>query len=636
MDINFERILDEENLNLAMDNLLSKRNSCGADGIYVNEFGEYWRLNGENILESIRQESYRPAVVQEREIIIRNGKHRRISIYTCTDRFILRAISQVLQETLNDSFSPRSYGYRKNIGVMEAVEQAAKYIQDGEVWVAEIDLADFFDHLDLQRMKNLIKKVVEDKRLLHLIEKYLYCTIERDGEFISKEKGLVQGSSLSPILSNLYMDAVDKKLEELGIDFCRFVDNINLYAKEPDDARKYYQIVKAILEGEFQLQINETKSGVFPAMNRSYLGYLFSKEKKSKRILVKKKSRKKTIYYNTWHPSTIQQMGRDYHIINNGVLTRRDYTLLFENEEGKRYLPIETMGTLNIYSDVIFSSDFFDFANQHNLRITLYNKYGKLVGTFLPKKHSLTANLILKQVSIYNDYSQRMDLAKKIIMAAVHNIRANLRYYEKKGKLYKSDITSVSNFLQEMDSADKIENLMLIEARCRQTYYRCVGKILEGSGFDFSKRTKRPPQDEVNAMISFGNVFLYERIATEITKASLDVRIGLLHATNKRSESLNLDLAEIFKPIIVDRVIFTLIHKKIINREEHFQSFQEKGVYLNEKGKRLFINALQKKLYAKINAEHREMTYDSLIRNEVQKLYRRICRNEKYKPYKYY
>lgn len=636
MDINFERIFDEENLNLAMNSLLSKRNSCGADGICVKEFSEHWRLNGKNILESVRKGTYRPAVVQEREIIMRNGKHRRISIYTCTDRLILRAISQVLQEALNDSFSRSSYGYRKDIGAIEAVEQAAKYIQDGKVWVAEIDLSDFFDHINLQRMNNLVKRVVEDEKMIRLIEQYLYCYIERDGEFISKETGLVQGSSLSPILSNLYMDAFDKKLEELRIEFCRFADNINLYAEEPDEARKYYQDVKALLEGAFQLQINERKSGVFPAMNRSYLGYLFSKEKKNKEIFVKKKSRKKTIYYNPWHPSAIQQMGREYHIINNGVLTRKDYTLLFENEEGKRYLPVETMGTLNIYSDVIFSSDFFEFANRHDLRITLYNKYGKLIGTFLPEKHSLTANLILKQVSIYNDYSQRVDLAKKIIMAAAHNMRANLRYYEKKGKLCKSDIACMPKFLQEMDSADKIETLMLIEARCRQMYYYCMGKILEGSGFEFPKRTKRPPQDEVNAMISFGNVFLYERIATEITKASLDVRIGYLHATNKRSASLNLDLAEIFKPIIVDRVIFTLVHKKIINRQEHFQSFQEKGVYLNEKGKRLFINALQKKLYAKINVGHREMTYDSLIRHEVQKLYRRICRGEKYKPYKYY
>lgn len=413
MHINFEHILDEENLNLAMNSLLSKRNSCGVDGICVKEFSEYWRLNGKNILESVRKGTYRPAVVQEREIIMRNGKHRRISIYTCTDRLILRAISQVLQEALNDSFSRSSYGYRKDIGAIEAVEQAAKYIQDGKVWVAEIDLSDFFDHINLQRMNNLVKRVVEDEKMIRLIEQYLYCYIERDGEFISKETGLVQGSSLSPILSNLYMDAFDKKLEELRIEFCRFADNINLYAEKPDEARKYYQDVKALLEGEFQLQINERKSGVFPAMNRLYLGYLFLKDKKTKRILVKKKIREKAIYYNSWHPSAIQQMGREYHIINNGVLTRKDYTLLFENEEGKRYLPVETMGTLNIYSDVIFTSDFFEFANRHSLRITLYNKYGKLIGTFLPEKHSLTANLILKQVSIYNDYSQRMDLAKK-------------------------------------------------------------------------------------------------------------------------------------------------------------------------------------------------------------------------------
>ena len=136
-------------------------------------------------------------------------------------------------------------------------------------------------------------------------------------------------------------------------------------------------------------------------------------------------------------------------------------------------------------------------------------------------------------------------------------------------------------------------------------------------------------------MISFGNVFLYQRIATEIRKTSLDIRIGFVHATNSRSETLNLDIAEIFKPIIVDRAIFTIVHNMAISSTEHFEK-DEKGVtLLNKVGKKLFIKELEKKLYQKVKIDGVSRTYDTIIRNEIQKLSRTIKNGEKYKPYKY-
>lgn len=176
---------------------------------------------------------------------------------------------------------------------------------------------------------------------------------------------------------------------------------------------------------------------------------------------------------------------------------------------------------------------------------------------------------------------------------------------------------------------------MITEAQCRQNYYTYMGKIIGDGPFHFMQRTKRPPKDAVNAMISFGNVFLYERIATEIYKTSLDIKVGFLHSTNRRKATLNLDIAEIFKPLIVDRVIFTVIHKRILDVSIHFESQENNGVYLNKEGKRLFINELMRKMYTKITVNNKLMTYEALIRNEIWKIYRMIERGEPYKPYKY-
>lgn len=193
----------------------------------------------------------------------------------------------------------------------------------------------------------------------------------------------------------------------------------------------------------------------------------------------------------------------------------------------------------------------------------------------------------------------------------------------------------ITDFIPRMNEAGTVQDLMLIEAQCRQYYYKYMGDIIDSPEFPFSQRIKRPPTDEVNAMISFGNVFLYERIATEINKTSLDIKVGFLHATNKRPASLNLDIAEIFKPIIVDRTVFTVVHKKILSASAHFQPMEKKGIYLNAVGKQIFINELMKKLYTKITIGNKTTTYNAIIRNEVWKIYKMIEYDEPYKPYKY-
>lgn len=636
MNICFESVFNENNLEQALETLLAKKNTCGSDGIFVNQFEEYWKLNGEKILLNIKEGVYQPSFVQEKEIVMANGKRRRVVVCTCTDRVILRSLSNILQEKLNPIFSENSFAYRQNMGMVDAVGKAAAYIQSGKGWVVELDIADFFEHIDLSRMLKLLEPLFDDERMMELLKKYLYCTVERDHLLYDKTRGLFQGYSVSPVLSNLYLNELDWWLESRGVSFCRFADNINVYVEEREQALEWYSKITAMLENKFSLSVNAQKSGVFPAINRRFLGYQFFMDKCGNHVLVKKAKQKPSVNYHNWYRSALQRYDKDYHIINNGILTKKDYTVLFENDDGKKYLPVETMGNLNIYSDVIFSTGFFEFISSHDLKVSIYNKYGNFLGTFCSAKHSLSANLILKQVSIYNDEKQRLALAKSLLIGAVHNMRANLRYYHKKSNKFNMEIEQFSNYIDEINACSTLEILMLVEARCRQQYYKCMSKMIDVEEFAFSGRNKRPPKDPVNAMISFGNVFLYERISTEITKASLDVRIGILHATNYRNASLNLDIAEIFKPVIVDRVIFTMIHKKIINACDHFEQFEKDGVYLNSEGKHIFISALQKKLNSKLTVKGREVTYDTLIRNEVQKIYRRVKHDEQYEPYKYY
>ena len=174
---------------------------------------------------------------------------------------------------------------------------------------------------------------------------------------------------------------------------------------------------------------------------------------------------------------------------------------------------------------------------------------------------------------------------------------------------------------------------MLIEARMRQKYYCAISTILEGTCFRFSRRTRRPPEDAVNAMMGFGNVCLYQRIATEIHKAGLDTRFSFLHASQKGRDSLNLDIAEVFKPLIVDRAILSLINRREIDIHSHFEEGEYGGIYLNREGKRIFLQELQDRLFTSVTVKGKNLNWLSIIRNEVYKIKSSLLEDSEYQPY---
>lgn len=185
-----------------------------------------------------------------------------------------------------------------------------------------------------------------------------------------------------------------------------------------------------------------------------------------------------------------------------------------------------------------------------------------------------------------------------------------------------------------MKTAKTLEILLLQEARMRELYYSSYNIILSNPEFKFTKRTRRPPKDALNAMISFGNTIIYQKIANEIYKTKLDIRISYLHSAMRRYENLNLDISEIIKPILVDKVIFSLINKRIIDAKVHFEK-RNNGVFLNKEGKYLFIDQLNKKLSSTITINNKKVSYQEILQQEVLKLLRYFKYDEEYEPFKY-
>lgn len=301
------------------------------------------------------------------------------------------------------------------------------------------------------------------------------------------------------------------------------------------------------------------------------------------------------------------------------------------------YISAETSDAINIYSNVEIDLNFLEMLYDRQLNLNIFNQYGKYIGSFYSANQKNRMRCLIEQVDVYRDLRKRLNYAKKIDMAAIHNLRCNLRYHMKHNPsdALQDAITELSNGICKINRADCIEDILMAEARCRQKYYSCFNKMITNDAFCFTVRSRRPPKDEINAMISFGNVYLYQKIAQIIRRTSLDIRVSFVHSAMQRYENLNLDIADIFKPIIVDRVICMLINKRMVTKEKHFQKEVQGAIFLNREGKEILLQELEHKMNQVMTVNGVRYTYERLIYQEIKNLESSILKKQKYKPFKY-
>ncbi len=324
-------------------------------------------------------------------------------------------------------------------------------------------------------------------------------------------------------------------------------------------------------------------------------------------------------------------MKRTLYLFTSGTLERKDNTLFFSTSSGSRAIPVNAVSELMVFGELELNKRALEFLNQHGIPLHFFNYYGFYMGSFYPREVTNSGIITLKQVEHYLDMEKRLYLAKSFVYGGANNILRNLDYYRRsKTSQLKDAIVSIENLIKYIDKEKSIPSLMELEGEIRKIYYSAFDLFLEG--FKFEKRSIRPPMNPINAMLSFGNSLLYVVVLSEIYKTHLDPRIGFLHETNQRSFSLNLDIAEVFKPIIVDRIIFSLVNKGQI-QNKHFEQ-DVNYAYLNQKGREIFINAFEEKLRTTIRYKNvGKVSYRRVIRIECYKLYKHLLDEKPYKPF---
>lgn len=326
-------------------------------------------------------------------------------------------------------------------------------------------------------------------------------------------------------------------------------------------------------------------------------------------------------------------MRKSAYIFNDGELKRKDSTVYFSTEDGTRYLPIEDLSEVYVFGEVTVSKKFLELATQKEILLHFFNYHEYYTGTYYPRLHYNSGYMILKQAEFYLNEEKRKYIAFKMIEGSYRNMLQVLKYYSSRGKNVGVQIMEMERLYQKVDFHLTIEEMMALEGNIREAYYKAFDSILENPNFKFDKRTRRPPQNYLNTLLSFGNSMLYTAILSEIYNTHLDPRIGYLHTTNHRRFTLNLDIAEIFKPIIVDRTIFTLISKNMLT-SKHFDR-KLGGMLIKDEGKKIFIQEFEEKLKTTINHKRlgRQVSYRRLIRMELYKLEKHFIEEELYEPF---
>ena len=327
-------------------------------------------------------------------------------------------------------------------------------------------------------------------------------------------------------------------------------------------------------------------------------------------------------------------MGSTKYIFSMGELTRKDNSLCFRKDEKNVYIPIENTKEIYCMNEVSINTKLLDFLGQNHVVIHFFNYYGGYSGTFYPKAQYMSGRLLIKQVESFKQ--NRMSIAKAVVKGIGSNIYEVLyHYYKHDKKEVKGTVDWIKKeFYADVEHAEHIKALLAVEGELWMRFYADFRYFLP-EDFIMNKRVKRPPDNPMNALVSFGNTLLYTKTISAIYRTHLDQRISYLHEPSEARFSLSLDLSESFKPVIVFRTIFDLVNNRKIQVEKHFEK-KVNYCMLNEDGRKIFVEAFEGRMESVFQHPllKRKVSYRTAIKLDCYKLIKQIMEEKEYIPFR--
>lgn len=329
-----------------------------------------------------------------------------------------------------------------------------------------------------------------------------------------------------------------------------------------------------------------------------------------------------------------KNMKQSFYVYNNGNIHRKDNTLQFITEDNnKRDIPIERISDIYFMSEMNFNTTFINFISKYGILLHFFNYYSFYTGSFYPKEALPAGNLLVKQVEYYTTEEKRLHIAQQFIEAASFNIYRNLRYYNGRGKDLQSYMDEIESYRNRICQTNSVQELMGYEGNIRECYYKSWNVIVD-QNIDFTKRVKNPPDNMINTLISYANSLVYSKVLAEIYHTQLNPTISYLHEPGTRRFSLCLDIAEIFKPLIADRMIFSLFNRNQIN--ENSFTKQLGYLHLTKEASQTIVAEFENRMNTTIKHKdlNHNVSYQYMIRLEAYKLIKHLLGEKDYEGFK--
>lgn len=322
----------------------------------------------------------------------------------------------------------------------------------------------------------------------------------------------------------------------------------------------------------------------------------------------------------------------NHHVFADGELSRSEGTLRIDTLEGDtNFLPVESIDALYLHGQITFNTRALGLLNEEGVPAHVFGWKDYYKGSYLPKRDHISGHTVVEQVRAYDDSERRLAIARDLIAASIHNMRRTIQYYHDRNDLFRSTLDALAEQRDRCSETGSVNELRGVEATARKHYYSCFGQILRDP-FSFDRREYNPPSNEVNALISFLNSMVYTVCVTAIRKTALDPTIGFVHEPGDRRFTLSLDIADIFKPILADRVLFRLVNRQQLSIDD-FESDLD-GCLLTEDGRLTVLEEFESTLDETV--EHprlnRKVSYKTLVQTDVYSLKKHILTGEAYHP----
>lgn len=323
-------------------------------------------------------------------------------------------------------------------------------------------------------------------------------------------------------------------------------------------------------------------------------------------------------------------MKKTLYLYKSGTLAQKDYSLVLQTKNDAIYIPIQQIDEIICFSEITMNKRVLMLLNRFRVSISFFNFYGNYIGRYTPKEY-VNGKVLVKQVNAFQNEQQRLYIAKRILNASLHNENSVLKYYAKKGRELEEMINHMEKYINRLNECKTVDELMLVEANAKQYYYSSFDVILNSDDYKFEKRSKNPPENEINAMLSYGYAILYSHYLAVLDRSSLHPQISFIHSLEKNCDSLQYDLADVTKSVIIDRLVLRLIRKRQISKDMFER--REDRCYLNKKGVEFYVTEIDKQLQQTVNVSGKFYSYKSLISREVHQLSEYIKNEERYDPY---